>query len=397
MESRPATIVLDPIGGISGDMFLAAVLDAWPAIAKPVLDAVHAALPAGYAVSLVGRSSGGAPTTGLSFAGNGATPTGGYDAFRERIGKARLPASVRRHALEMLKLLAEAEAAVHRVKVAQVHFHELADWDTQADIVGAATAVDLLDGASWHCRPLPLGSGTVRTAHGVLPLPAPATAALLKGFLFRDDDGIPGERVTPTGAAILRYLGADTRPPASLGRLVASGTGAGTRELGGLPNILRVLAFTRGHAADSVLVIEFDIDDQSLEELASGLDRLRGLAGVRDVTSFAGVGKKGRFVQSVRIMADPKEREAVVSAVFEQTSTLGLRLREEERAVLRRRTVVVEERGRSVRVKVAERARGPTAKAEADDVAAQAKTAADRAALRRSTARHALRPKERSS
>src|ERR1700688_4344320 len=90
MESRPATIVLDPIGGISGDMFLAAVLDAWPAIAKPVLDAVHAALPAGYAVSLVGRSSGGAPTTGLSFAGNGATPTGGYDSLRERIVKARL-------------------------------------------------------------------------------------------------------------------------------------------------------------------------------------------------------------------------------------------------------------------------------------------------------------------
>ena len=396
MESRPATILLDPIGGISGDMFLAAVLDAWPGIAKPVLDAVHAALPAGYAVSLVGRSSGGVPTTGLSFAGNGATPTGGYDAFRERIGKARLRASVRLHALEMLKLLAEAEATVHRVKVAQVHFHELADWDTQADIVGAATAIDLLDGACWHCRPLPLGSGTVRTAHGVLPLPAPATAALLKGFSFRDD-GIPGERVTPTGAAILRYLGADTRPPVSLGRLVASGTGAGTRELGGLPNILRVLAFTRGHAADSVLVIEFDIDDQSPEELASGLDRLRGLVGVRDVTSFAGVGKKGRFVQSVRIMADPKEREAVVGAVFEQTSTLGLRLREEERAVLPRRTVVVEERGRSVRVKVAERARGPTAKAEADDVAAQAKTAADRAALRRSTARRALRPKERSS
>jgi len=397
MESRPATILLDPIGGISGDMFLAAVLDAWPALAKPVLDAVRTALPAGYAVSLVRRSSGGVPIAGLDFVGSGAARTGGYDAFRERIGKARLPAPVRRHALEMLKLLAEAEAAVHRVKVAQVHFHELADWDTQADIVGAATAIDLLDGASWHCRPLPLGSGTVRTAHGALPLPAPATAALLTGFAFRDDDGISGERVTPTGAAILRYLGADARAPASLGRLVATGTGAGTRELAGQPNILRVLAFTRGYLANSVLVIEFDIDDQSPEELASGLDRLRGLAGVRDVTSFAGVGKKGRFVQSVHIMADPKEREAVVSAVFEQTSTLGLRLREEERAVLPRRTVVVEDAGRAVRVKVAERPRRRSAKAEADDVSVHGNNATDRATLRRSTARRALRLTERSS
>jgi len=398
MESRPATILLDPIGGVSGDMFLAAVLDAWPALAKPVLGAVRAALPAGYEVSLVGRSSGALPAAGLAFTGNGTAPTGGYDAFRDRIGKTRLPASVRPHALEMLKLLAEAEAAVHRVPVAEVHFHELADWDTQADIVGAATAIDLLDGASWHSRPLPLGSGTVRAAHGALPLPAPATAALLQGFAFRrDDDGIPGERVTPTGAAILRYLGADARPPATLGRLVATGTGAGTRELPGLPNILRVLAFAHGVAADSVLLIEFDVDDQSPEELAAGLDRLRALAGVRDVTSFAGVGKKGRWVQSVRLMADPKERESVVNAVFEQTSTLGLRLREEERAILPRRTVVVEARGRAVRVKLAERPNRRSAKAEADDVAAQGKNAAERAALRRSASRRALRLKERSS
>jgi len=156
-----------------------------------------------------------------------------------------------------------------------------------------------------------------------------------------------------------------------------------------------LLGFARGVAADTVLVIEFDVDDQSPEELALGLDRLRGLVGVRDVVSFAGVGKKGRFVQSVRVLADPKEREAVVAAVFEQTSTLGLRLREEERAILPRRTVVVDERGRAVRVKLAERPRRRSAKAEADDVAAQARNAAERSTLRRSATRKAMRLKER--
>jgi uncharacterized protein (TIGR00299 family) protein len=389
-QSRPATILLDPIGGVSGDMFLAAVLDAWPALTEPVLAAMRAALPVGYEVSVVGREAGGLPAAGLAFAGAGAAPTGGYDAFQTRIADARLAARVKERALDMLELLAEAEAAVHRVPVAEVHFHELADWDTQADIVGAAAAIDLLDGASWHVRPLPLGSGTVRAAHGPLPVPAPATAALLNGFSFRADDGVLGERVTPTGAAILRYIGADTGIPASLGRLMATGAGAGTRILPGVPNILRLLGFAQDMAADSVLMVEFDVDDQSPEDLATGLDRLRTLAGVRDVTIFAGVGKKGRLVQAVRVMADPGRRDAVVAAVFEQTTTLGLRLREEERAVLPRQTVIVEEAGGAVRVKVAERPSRRSAKAEADDIAAQSTNAAERASLRRSAAGKAL-------
>ena len=136
------------------------------------------------------------------------------------------------------------------------------------------------------------------------------------------------------------------------------------------------------------------MDDQSPEELAAGLDRLRGVSGVRDVTIFQGIGKKGRWVQSVRVMADPARRQAVVDAVFEETTTLGLRLRQEERAILQRRTVVVEDRGRPVRVKVAERPRRRTAKAEADDVATQASHAGGRSQLRRSAVRKALRLKE---
>lgn len=394
----PSCIVLDPVGGVSGDMFAAAILDAWPALVEPVLAAVrNSGLPATCRVSLVDRRSGGLAGCGFVFEGDASAPTGAYPDIRRRLAGAALSASVRAHALAILKLLAEAEAAVHRVAVDHVHFHELADWDTQADIVAAAMIIDRLNGARWHCRPLPLGTGTVRTAHGLLPIPAPAAAQLLTGFAFSADDGLPGERVTPTGAAILRYLAprfVGGEPP---GVLIATGTGAGSRQLPGIPNVLRVLGFTGAPSADDVLVIEFDIDDQSPEELAIGLERLREVPGVRDVATFQGLGKKGRWLQAVRVMAEPAHRDAVVNAVFDETTTLGVRLRREERMVLPRHTVVVEGESGPVRVKVAERAGRRTAKAEADDIATHGVGTRGRTRLRRTAIDRALRVTESGS
>ena len=392
-DPSPSLVVLDPVGGVSGDMFIAAMLDAWPALATPVLRAIrNSGLPQGSKVSLVRRRSSGLAAAGFVFEGSAAAPSGAYPDFRRRLTEAPLSASNRDHALGILALLAEAEAAVHRVAIERVHFHELADWDTVADIVGAAAIIDLLAGARWHCRPLPLGTGTVRAAHGLLPVPAPAASHLLAGFAFRADDGAPGERVTPTGAAILRYLNPQIAGDGPPGKLIATGMGAGSRQLPGVPNVLRVLGFAAAEpAGDTILVIEFDIDDQSPEELATGLDRLRRVAGVRDVATFSGIGKKGRWLQAVRVMADPVHRDAVVGAVFEETATLGLRLRREERAVLARRTVVVEDESGPVRVKLADRRGRRTGKAEADDVAAHAGGADARARARRSAVARALR------
>jgi len=391
----PSFIVLDPVGGVSGDMFTAAILDACPALVEPVLAAVgNSGLPATSRVSLVERRSGSLAGRGFVVESDASAPTGAYPDVRRRLAGAALSASVRAHALAILKLLAEAEAAVHRVAIDHVHFHELADWDTQADIVAAAAIIDHLKGARWHCRPLPLGTGTVRTAHGLLPIPAPAAAQLLTGFAFSADDGLPGERVTPTGAAILRYLAPRFVGGESPGVLIATGIGAGSRQLPGIPNVLRVLGFTGAPSADDVLVIEFDVDDQSPEELATGLERLRAVPGVRDVVTFQGIGKKGRWLQAVRVMAEPVHRDVVVTAVFDETATLGLRLRREERAVLPRHTVVVEDESGSVRVKVAERAGRRTAKAEADDVAARGQGTRGRARLRRSAIDRALRATE---
>ncbi len=394
---RPSLVVLDPVGGISGDMFAAAMLDAFPDLTAPVLDAIRrSGLPPGCTVSQVERQSNGLAASGFVFEGNAQAPSGAYPDFRRRLSEAPLPETTRGHALAILELLGQAEAAVHRTPLERVHFHELADWDTQADIVAAAVIIDRLVGTRWRYRPLPIGSGLVKTAHGLLPVPAPATAHLLQGFVMRDD-GIAGERVTPTGAAILRHLKPEAETAPFSGRLIAKGAGAGTKKFPGLPNILRVLGFAEAlPVSDSVLVIEFDIDDQSSEDLAIGLDKLRATQGVRDVVTFAGIGKKGRWIQAVRVMADPAARVAVIEAIFNETATLGLRLRQEERAVVPRRSITIDDASGPVRVKIADRPKGQTAKAEADDVA-HADGIEGRAELRKSAAERALKTSDETS
>jgi pyridinium-3,5-bisthiocarboxylic acid mononucleotide nickel chelatase len=396
------SILLDPIGGLAGDMFIAAAIGVWPEFEKPVLQAIRdSGLPPGWEPTLRCEESLGLRTSSFRCAGSHKKhsdghhhhdhhPTGLYRDFRHRLSVAPLNAKARCHALGILDLLAEAEAHVHGLPLDAVHFHELADWDTQADLIGAAVIIDLVGEARWFYRPLPLGGGTVSCSHGLLPVPAPATSRLLEGFTWRDD-GISGERVTPTGAAILRYLGAELPPAAPLGRLVGAGAGAGTRNLPGILNVLRVLSFADAErSADAVLVVEFDIDDQSGEDLAHSLDRLRALDAVRDVGLFQGVGKKGRPLHSVRVLADAEARERVLDAIFSETTTIGARLREEQRVILPRRQVTVQVGDRPVRVKLVERPGGALGgKVEADDVALVGDAGARRE-LREAALRQAL-------
>ena len=199
-------------------------------------------------------------------------------------------------------------------------------------------------------------------------VPAPATVLLLEGFAFVDD-GAPGERVTPTGAAILRHL---IDPKAEVrGRprvLKRSGVGFGTRTLPGMSNCLRALVFEAAETGgawdeEALSVIEFEIDDQTGEDLAVALDRLRALPTVIDAVQAPAFGKKGRMMAAVRLLVRGDGVEAVTEAVFRETTTLGLRRHEARRAVLRRREQVVD----AVRVKTAQRPGGITAKAEVDD------------------------------
>jgi uncharacterized protein (TIGR00299 family) protein len=237
----------------------------------------------------------------------------------------------------MLKLLAGAEAAVHGVPLEKVHFHEIADWDTLADLTAAGVLIALLEGWSWSLDPLPLGGGTVATAHGRLPVPAPATARLLQGLAVQDD-GIPGERVTPTGAAIFRHI-SESMPLRSrpMGRLRGTGYGAGIRDLPGLPNVVVVQVIEGAtEEKDTVAVLEWEVDDMTGEEIGVAIDHLRATEGVLDVVSMALSGKKGRPCTGFRLLALPAETDRIAQAVFAQTSTLGLRLRRDQRFVLPR-------------------------------------------------------------
>jgi len=391
-------IHLDLVGGIAGDMFVAAMVDALPALRAPVLAALDAVRPAGAPPPAFRDTvNGGLRALAFGLAVSPATHghddhCSGYATIRDEFARAPLDAAVRRHALALLDLLADAEAGVHGTTRDAVHFHELADWDSRMDVVAAGAIAAALDGAQWSASAPPRGGGTIRTAHGVLPVPGPATARLLEGYPWRDD-GIAGERVTPTGAAILRHLVPADRcdAVAASGRLLAQGFGAGTRTLPGVPNVLRVLVLERGATAgaeqgtavgdERVALVEFDVDDMTGEELALAADRLRTVEGAIDVSVGTRAGKKGRIVADFRVLARVGAANAVADACFAETSTLGLRLREERRRVLPRREVDVDAGGARARVKVAKRPDGTTtAKAAHDNVAVTPGLAARRRA-----------------
>lgn len=373
---------LDPVGGIAGDMFIAALLDAFPALGAG-FDAALAkvGLPPGARCALVAHNDG--ILSGRRFElslpddstpGAGRHPDHvGLAAIRAAIAAMDLDAAVAARAEAIFAVLAQAEGEVHGVGVDQVEFHEVGALDSIADIVGAAWIIEALAPATWSVGALPLGSGRVQTAHGALPLPAPAVVRLLTGFAFFDD-GLTGERVTPTGAAILRHLGCNAGVVPRPGRLSASGLGFGARKLPGLANVLRVLAFEMTHApaADEVALLAFEVDDQTAEDLALGLERLRGRDGVLDVVQSPVLGKKGRMAAQVQVQAQPQQLAAIVNACFTETTTLGVRHQLLARSVLERSTnTVVDAAGAAVRVKLARRPDGAlSAKAESDDVRA---------------------------
>lgn len=383
------SIRLDAVGGVAGDMFVAALLDARPALRPRVLADAAAVLPPGAGTPVLepGTSAGLhclrfrlADTPAATHHHAHSHAHAGFRDMLARIEAAPLHPGTARHAAAMLRHLAEAEAAIHHVAVDAVHFHEIGDWDSLMDVTAAGSIAAALDGARWSVSALPRGEGLVRTRHGLLPVPAPATARLLEGFAWRDD-GIGGERVTPTGAAILRHLVAAPQARSS-GRLQATGTGAGTREMQGQPNILRAMLFedAAGQPGEQdIVMLGFDIDDMTAEELGIAAERLRATAGVRDVVLVPGIGKKGRPIHSFRLLVEPEQRDSVAEACFTETSTIGLRWQVAHRAVLPR---TLSEAG-AVRVKTVQRPAGSSRKVESDELRDIAGLEARRAAKRR--------------
>lgn len=375
----PHHLHLDPLGGVAGDMMVAAL---WALV--PELRAAHtlAALgvPPALEVALEPARDAGFAGSRLSITGTAPPPPRRAEALLAFVAEAPLPAPVADRVVDMLRRLATAEAEVHGIALAEVHFHELASWDTLIDLTLAAALLEELRVETVSIGPLPLGGGTVASAHGALAIPAPATLRLLPGLRFVDD-GIRGERVTPTGAAILAHLRPATALP-GLPTLIGTGVGFGTRRLPDRANQLRALLFqaaTTTGTGDEIARIRFEIDDQSGEDLATGLEAIRGLDAVVDVVAWPVFGKKGRIATAVQVLVQPAGLGAAIEACFSQTTTIGLRHDRVTRAVLPRRTTLAE----GLPVKEVRRPNGRASrKVEADALAERAGDAVERAALR---------------
>jgi uncharacterized protein (TIGR00299 family) protein len=365
-------IHLDLVGGIAGDMFLSAITDAHPELSEGLLGMFQALdLPGGVTYRFMERNDG--VFRGRGFVSDEPHDPGEHTHFPQlcnRIRNCQISDVVASRAITIFTLLAEAESRVHGVPLEKVNFHEVGAWDSVIDIVGAAYLIEMLD-STWSCGAVPLGGGYVRTAHGSLPIPAPATSVLLEGFECLDD-GLSGERVTPTGAAILRHLRGYEGSAAVRGKLLFSGIGFGTSKLAGKSNILRALVFDTGRGKtqdDKVGIVEFEVDDQPPEELAYALDLVREKVGVLDVVQWPFFGKKNRIGVHVQILCLPECLNDVQNACLLETCTIGLRWRTEERRVLPRRIVTVKEGGEDIRVKVVDLPEGGiSVKAEHEDV-----------------------------
>lgn len=269
------------------------------------------------------------------------------------IAQSAIPAPAQDNARLVFQKLAEAEAHSHAVSIQKVHFHEVGAADSICDIVGACHALYLLGVAEVYASAINTGSGTVKTEHGVLPVPAPATAALLTGIPIYAR-GPAMELTTPTGAAIVAALARDCGPLPPM-RLLATGHGAGNRDFPEHANVLRVLIGERGGAAESttVAVLEANIDDASPQILGFAMDRLFE-SGALDVTLQPIYMKKSRPAVLLRVIARPEDRERLAAIVFAETPTLGLRVTDAQRRVKARAIVDVQTPHGKIRVKTSE-------------------------------------------
>ncbi|MGD0739029.1 MAG: nickel pincer cofactor biosynthesis protein LarC [Terracidiphilus sp.] len=279
------------------------------------------------------------------------------------IQAAPLEKTVKQRAAHAFQLLGEAEAAIHSIPIEKVHFHEVGAVDTIVDIVCAAAGCAALGVDRWMASPLNVGSGTVKCQHGTLPVPAPATLALL-GDAPVYAAGPAMERVTPTGAALLCMLDVQYGPLPAM-RVTARGYGAGGRDTPGEPNLLRLLVGEADDAAagtEAIAVIETVIDD-STPQLLAYVSELLLEAGAWDVYRVAVQMKKGRTGVQMTVLSSPERVPALRDLLLRETTTIGLRWRLENKMALDREFAEVETEWGKVRIKVARWPSGEVANA----------------------------------
>ncbi len=351
-------IYVDAPAGASGDMLLAALLDA--GADQAALRRHLATLPlTGYELEVREEVRHGLRClrAEVRLEHGGGHPHRGLAEVHEMIDAGDLPPGAAERAKAVFARLAEAEARVHGTTPEAVHFHEVGAVDAVVDVAGVTTCLALLEADRVACSPLPMGSGYVETSHGRLPVPAPAVVELMRGCPTAESPE-PGERTTPTGAALLATL-AEAFGPMPAMTVRGAGYGAGGRKGRHGPNCLRVIvgepSSTKKEESDTMWLIETNLDDATPETIAAAAEALLD-AGARDAWTTPATMKKGRPGLVLACLAEETAREAVEETLFVHTPTFGLRRRRVERAVLARRHERVETPFGTVRVKVGRRA-----------------------------------------
>ncbi len=367
---------LDCFSGISGDMFLGALVDA--GVSPELLNETAAALGLGASLEIARVVRGGIAATKVDVQDRHEHRSNhdehihgrGLIEIRGIIGKAAISGTAKATAIRSFEALAAAEAEIHNTSVEQVHFHEVGAVDAMVDIVCAAVGAEALGVDEWVCSPLNVGGGTVKCAHGTLPVPAPATVKLLQGTPVYSS-GPQVELVTPTGAAIVKTLASRFGAFPAM-KIDKAGYGAGTRELADHPNVLRltvgeaIKAAAAGtvtgasvsgseleHVAeDRVTVLQANLDDLSPQVLAYAIERLLS-EGALDVFSVPVQMKKNRTGALLTVLSKPSDADRLTKIMFAETTTLGVRRRNEQRRVLDRRWETIETQWGPVRIKIA--------------------------------------------
>ena len=347
------TLYLDAFAGISGDMMLGALVD----IGVPLEVFRSVASKLGLAeveitANRTERKSIGAVKIHVRAPERGVVRT--YAHIKGLIAKSKLPRGVKEKSQAIFALLAEAESRIHSRSIDQVHFHELGSADTLVDVAGTAAGLEHLGVEQLLCSPLPMGTGMIKTSHGIFPIPAPAVVEILKDIPVYSS-GIPTEIVTPTGAAIVAALASDfcLLPPM---RIQAVGYGAGDRDLE-IPNLLRVFlgereTAARGRTTERRLVFSANIDDMNPELYPYVVDKLFE-AGAEDVWLHPIQMKKSRPAVTLNVLVPPAREEEIKEVVFAETKTLGMRISEVDKEYLDREVIQVETPFGRLRVKLA--------------------------------------------
>lgn len=368
MEERSRVLIFDPFSGISGNMILGALID----LGLPeewLEDLVHS-LPLAVSVNISSVSRGGLSARLVHVERPENEPTRRLEDVLEIVRSAApLDPAARDLASAAFQRLADVEGTIHGIPPEQVHFHEVGASDAIVDIIGAAAGVARLDVERCFTRRVAVGRGWVMAQHGALPLPAPATLKLLEGLEVVESD-IEAELTTPTGAVLLSLLtgglGGGRGGPGSFVP-IRSGYGAGSRDSQSHPNCLRLVLAELDPGGD-MYIIQADIDDISPEYLPPLREALDA-AGATDVWTYPVQMKKGRTGFRIEVLVTGKRREEVGRALFENSTTLGLRFWPVDRQVLPRAENRIEWRGFTIRVKISRSAEGHViCKPEYDDV-----------------------------